>query len=188
MNRIQELRERKGWSQAELAKRVGTSQPQIDRLEKGTRRLTEDWMRRVAKALDVRATELLELATAAELENDVETYLPDASLEMARPLSARNLSYYRIIGRSLERADMPPGRIILVDGSAEAIKARKNGDVLLIEVRIRDGGRSSGVVRVLRQYLAPALATTNHSGVNVSFSLDRTGTHFDAKVAGVMVA
>lgn len=43
-NRIRELREREGLSQAQLADKVGTSQAQIDRLEKNQRRLSDYWM------------------------------------------------------------------------------------------------------------------------------------------------
>lgn len=59
MNRIRELREARGWSQAQLALAADTSQPQIDRLEKGERRLTEQWMRRLARVLEVEPAALL---------------------------------------------------------------------------------------------------------------------------------
>ncbi|MCA6305263.1 MAG: helix-turn-helix transcriptional regulator [Phenylobacterium sp.] len=52
-NRIRELREAAGLSQQQLADRAGTSQPQVDRLEKGERKLTADWMRRLSEALGV---------------------------------------------------------------------------------------------------------------------------------------
>lgn len=43
-----------------LADVVGTSKSQIDKLEKGQRRLTEDWMRRLARALQCSPADLLE--------------------------------------------------------------------------------------------------------------------------------
>jgi phage repressor protein C with HTH and peptisase S24 domain len=60
-NRIRELREALGWSQTDLALKLvpKTSQPQIDRLEKADRRLTVEWMARVAKALNVPARDIL---------------------------------------------------------------------------------------------------------------------------------
>lgn len=60
-NRIAELRQAKGWSQEDLAKRIGSSNQQIGRLEAGARRLTVDWMERIAGALGVPVTELLPL-------------------------------------------------------------------------------------------------------------------------------
>lgn len=45
-------RQKKGFSQTELALRVGTKQPVISRLESGTGNPTLDLLRRVAKALD----------------------------------------------------------------------------------------------------------------------------------------
>ncbi len=77
MNRIRELREAHGWSQAQLAQAVDTSQPQIDRLEKGERRLTEQWMRRLAQALGVEPAALLAEATAQRHNIDTKTVLSD---------------------------------------------------------------------------------------------------------------
>ena len=59
MSIIRRLRERKGLSQAQLAELVGTSAPQILRLEKGRRKLTVDWAERIAPHLGVAAFELL---------------------------------------------------------------------------------------------------------------------------------
>jgi len=51
MNRIREFRSVRGWSLQQLADASGTSKSQIDKLEKGERRLTVDWMVRLAKPL-----------------------------------------------------------------------------------------------------------------------------------------
>ena len=58
-NKIKEVRLEKGLTLQALAERVGTSAPQIDRLEKGLRRLTIDWLNRIAKSLDVTPGSLL---------------------------------------------------------------------------------------------------------------------------------
>lgn len=58
-NRIQQLREAKGWSQAELAQRTGTTGQQIGRLEAGKRKLSVEWMTRLAAALEVPLAEFL---------------------------------------------------------------------------------------------------------------------------------
>ena len=58
-NKIRNLRKKKGFTMKKLADAVGTSQQQIDRLEKNQRRLTVDWMRRIGKALDCDIMDLL---------------------------------------------------------------------------------------------------------------------------------
>lgn len=67
-NRIAELRQALGWSQEDLAKKAGTTNQQIGRLESGTRRLTVDWMERVSRALGVTPAELLEPAQARTVQ------------------------------------------------------------------------------------------------------------------------
>lgn len=184
MNRIKDLREARGLSTAALAVMVGTSQPQISRLEKGERKLTEDWMRRIAKALDVRPSDLLSTATIAEFETELQPYLPEASHELAGPLSARDLSYFKVLGASLDRAGITKGKVILVDRSRAAIEARKTGDILVVEVQPRDGDRPRKLL-ILRQFIAPALLTTNRFGLNVSFAIDTPD--FVVAIKGVMV-
>jgi len=50
---IRTLRLRRGLSQARLAETIGTSQPHIARIERGTENVTIDTCRRLAAALDV---------------------------------------------------------------------------------------------------------------------------------------
>lgn len=58
--RIKELRERRGWSQAELARRAGVAQPIVNRLERGkTRTPSLDNLEKLADALGVSPRALL---------------------------------------------------------------------------------------------------------------------------------
>jgi len=63
-NRLREIREQAGLSMQALATLVGTTAPQINKLEKGERRLTLDWMTRLATALGIEPKDLLPPATA----------------------------------------------------------------------------------------------------------------------------
>lgn len=67
-NRIREFRHQKGWSLQQLADSCGTSRAQIDKLERGERRLTVDWMLRLAEPLDCQPAELLPLAKNDDTE------------------------------------------------------------------------------------------------------------------------
>lgn len=58
-NRIRELREEIGMSQAELARRANTTPSSLNKVELGTRRLDQDWMRRLAPHLGCAPADLL---------------------------------------------------------------------------------------------------------------------------------
>lgn len=58
-NRIAELREAMGMSQAELARRINVTAPALQKVEAGSRRLDQHWMRRIAPILGVTPAELL---------------------------------------------------------------------------------------------------------------------------------
>lgn len=59
MNKLKEIRTKYKISQAELARRLDTTQGQVCRLEISTRQLTENWLERLSKALGCTKAELL---------------------------------------------------------------------------------------------------------------------------------
>lgn len=63
-NRIKILRKKRGLTMQELAGVVGTTQQQIDRLEKSRRRLTVDWLEKLSVALNCEMVELLPLGSS----------------------------------------------------------------------------------------------------------------------------
>jgi transcriptional regulator with XRE-family HTH domain len=64
-NKILELRLERGWSQSELAKRVGTRQSNISRIESGLANPTLKFLQRLAKALDA------DISVQLEKENEL---------------------------------------------------------------------------------------------------------------------
>lgn len=58
-NNILKLRTERGLSQVRLGDLVGTTGPQINRLEKGERKLTVEWIERLAKAFQVSPVEIV---------------------------------------------------------------------------------------------------------------------------------
>lgn len=82
-NPLKSLREAAGLSQAQLGELANTSQSQIDRLEKGERRLTADWMARLAAALDVPTASLLPPDKASSSRKATPASLPSRA-EMPR--------------------------------------------------------------------------------------------------------
>ena len=74
-NRIKEFRELRGLSQRELAERLGTSQQQIDRLEKKEKDIKTNWLFNISKVLNVSVSDLTgenkDLGVASIKEIDV---------------------------------------------------------------------------------------------------------------------
>lgn len=62
MSQLRELRQAAGLSQEKLAELAGTSQPQINKLEAGQRKMTVDWAVKLARPLGVDPTLLLGLS------------------------------------------------------------------------------------------------------------------------------
>jgi imidazoleglycerol-phosphate dehydratase len=58
-NNIRTLRKQTGLSQQELAQRIGTTGQQVGHLEAGRRKLTQDWMERLAAGLQCAPADLL---------------------------------------------------------------------------------------------------------------------------------
>lgn len=69
-NRIMELRKTQGYSREKLAQILGTNTGQVQKLEKGDRRLTLHWMRRIAAGLNCKPSDLL-------IDQDVRDRLDD---------------------------------------------------------------------------------------------------------------
>jgi transcriptional regulator with XRE-family HTH domain len=63
-NRIKIMRKKRGLTMRQLAGLMGTSQQQVDRLEKSRRRLTQEWMERLSEALSCEYVDLLPLEGA----------------------------------------------------------------------------------------------------------------------------
>lgn len=85
-NRIFELRDALGMSQEKLAEAANTTSSQIAKLEKGDRRLTVEWMYRLAGPLRVAPSDLLpleELSEIASLNATITAHAPKSEVEPA---------------------------------------------------------------------------------------------------------
>jgi len=60
-NRIKELREERGISSRQLAKMIGTSAPQLSRMENGKSALSIKWILKIAGVLDVPTNEIVDV-------------------------------------------------------------------------------------------------------------------------------
>ncbi len=75
MNRLRELRRAAGLTQAELAERINVTQPQITNLEMGKRKITADYMGRLAGALHCEPSDIISEPAPQERLADFATRL-----------------------------------------------------------------------------------------------------------------
>lgn len=170
-------------SQSALAKLAGTSQPQIDRLEKGERRLTEDWMRRLAKHLDVRPMDLMAAPLLQDFAEDATPYIAIADPKLHGMLEGRNLSYMQVQTDVLENLGLHPGDVRLFDFNASSVEQVGTGDVVIAQ--LYDRGDLLEAKTVMRQFVAPGLLITNRSKANLAITM--VTDHVEAAIKAVLV-
>lgn len=180
-NRIRELRERRGWSADDLAQRAGTYQRQISRLENGERKLTAEWMMRIANALEVPPEDLLPALSVGSFEEERQPYEAETPADLRRALAAQNQFLFSPGSNALELLGFGPETPILFDMSKEACADVQTGDIVIVQVISRDDESSARTL--LRQFIAPGLLTTNRSGRNVSFHME--DEKISAQIRGV---
>jgi len=80
-NNIRELRKKHGMTMTKLAELIDTSQQQIDRLEKGKRKLSAEWIDVLCKALQCKPMELI-----------------DFSVNDSAPINTNSTSHAKVLG------------------------------------------------------------------------------------------
>jgi transcriptional regulator with XRE-family HTH domain len=69
-NRLFELRSQRGWTQEQLAEKIGVTHATIQRLESGSRRMTEQRIVQLAAIFDVEPGELLVSSRSTRASED----------------------------------------------------------------------------------------------------------------------
>lgn len=177
MNRIRELREMAGLTVDELAARANTSSPQIRRLETGARRLTVDWMNRIAHALECSPTDLLVHAVISQAVDEVEV-APVGLGSLDAAIKRRGLAVYKVLADSVSETGIDVGHLIAVDHSSLAISSVQSLDVVIVQM-------SAPSILVLRQFVRPCLMITNRKGHNLAVRMDDPSVPMT--IAGVVV-
>lgn len=172
----------KGWSREDLAAASNTTATQIGRLETGTRRLTEDWMRVLASALGVQPADLLVSAALATIRHEIEPAQPTGLANVARALSSRSMKLYRVLENSLEDAGIRAGHVFLADEAPDVGQRIKTGDVVVCRLKKRGSDTSALAIRM---FVAPDMLVTNRNGNNIAIKLNDLS--IDATIVGVVV-
>jgi transcriptional regulator with XRE-family HTH domain len=115
-NRIRELREALNLTQQSLADQMGVSQSQIDRLEKGQRKLTQDWVFRFARIFQVDPMLIRRGPVRANLDQIVSEAFPqdgniasEGRLPILKAIRGRTNDYFVLLDRTEGYAPRPPG-------------------------------------------------------------------------------
>lgn len=147
--KIAEARLAKGWSQTELAKKIGTTQQQIARYESNENDVKASVLIKLSNALDVTISYLLGLAGTVQTAKDggsrlmplfgsISAGTPREALCISDSHHATEESLYRshpngfwltVSGNSMNRL-FPDGSLVLIDPDAEV----RNGDVAVVFV------------------------------------------------------
>lgn len=179
-HRIREARERLGLTQAQLGERMGVSEQQVARYERGDRRLTIQMMARFAATLNVTPAELVAgMPVGQEDQPELEIATVDGVPGLMAAIATRGLKVYRVRRSLVTDAGIVDGQIITVDESDEAKATAKTGDIVV-------AGYQSSDVMILRQYVAPSLLVTNMPGPhNDIIRLDDVSVR--ARILGVVI-
>lgn len=170
MNRIRQIRESLGVTADDLAEQVGTTGVTIRRLETGARKLTVEWMQKIAAALGVSPSDLLESAALAELQDDVVPSTLSVLSGALKALEQKNLRFYRVTGDSVIDAGIAPGADIVIDHSSDALSNLRSGDIVLCTMRPRHSANQPNTT--LRIWIAPDMVVTNRPGGNLAVKMD----------------
>lgn len=162
-NNIAALREAKGWKRPQLAKLMGTSTQQVERLEKSQRRLTQDWIERAAAALDVEPVAIFTTNVDALIQQMPERSAPSAGNDDTVEIVKLDLSLsmgpgtliddwveetsYRFdpnLLRSITRS--PAHRLRLVTGIGDSMyPTLTHGDYIVVDTTERQLARQDGI-------------------------------------------
>ena len=104
VNNIAKLREARGWARPELAKRMGTSAQQVERLEKGQRGLRANWIEKAALALGVPPADIITPISdaAAYVQSDHPAVIGSADGDGTISLKRINLGFAMGDGTNLD--------------------------------------------------------------------------------------
>lgn len=178
-NRIEELRNLRGWSQEVLARKIGVSKMAISRYENGET-LTLDRMQQIAEAFECSVANVLNFAALANLKNEVEPAEMVGSVAAA--MATKNLKVYKVNETSVDRAGVNAGDVITIDASEQAISDLRTGQLVLAEVELK----GSAPTQIVRQYIDPGMLVTNRKGSNIVLSLEPDSS-MKARILGVVI-
>jgi transcriptional regulator with XRE-family HTH domain len=164
MNKIKDIREAQKLTQADLGDLMETTAATVQRLETGNRELTEKWIRRFAKALEVSPSEILGdfvpaepngLPVNGEVQAGIwkEVFSGDEAKYPPLPIGpdprypSSEQYALKVIGSSMDKV-FPEGQFIVCVSWASLGRVMRDRD--LVVVQRTDNGRTESTVKRAR--------------------------------------
>ncbi len=170
-NRIRQRREQLGLSQQDVADAVRSSQAQINRLEAGERKLTQDWLERLAPVLRTSAADLLlppgvTRGPGPGHKTGRRAKPAPGQMELALPIPEIDLRAGAGFGGEVQlEAFSPDGRNIV---STEVIRGQWQlpPDYLAVELHVDP--RAARIVEVVGDSMSPSLESGDRVLINIA--------------------
>ena len=135
-NRIKEFRKSRGWSMEKLAKRINTTAPTIDKLEKGETKLVSHWLENLAEVFDVSPDVLIwgsddlvpmvSWVQAGVFADTSDPYIPESTPK----IEVGGLPHGNFIALTVDGDSMnliaPDGAVIVVDYTDRELRPGKD--------------------------------------------------------------
>jgi len=132
-NRIAEWRTARGLTQEQLADLVGAHFTTINRIENGKQGLSQKWIEKLSKVLEVNAFDLMSESIVQDTSNrndfkeEAILYQPARGHWLSGMKLGENHALYKINSKALSAAGIDAGTIVLANLSADAIADALNG-------------------------------------------------------------
>jgi transcriptional regulator with XRE-family HTH domain len=161
--KIRDLRQARGWSMRELARRVNTTSSTINKLEKGAIKIDVNWIKKLSEAFEVPMSELFGDLIGDKISFSSDVALYDGDLESAFPdiRFESNHSVYMVLTHALDQIGILPKHFLLVDQSIEDTKNLDTGDIVIFKLFDRE--IASEFATLMRQFVTPSIFITNTS-------------------------
>jgi transcriptional regulator with XRE-family HTH domain len=183
-NRVKLLRKQNGWTQAQLATKIGVAVETVSKIERRVQGITEGQAHALASTLGVRIDDLYEpgVEYAPGMAEEASPFVPlSTSFESRIPLE-ENQSWYRITKSYLDQLGYMDGDQVIIDISREAMNDLHIGDIVIANQYRKTGSKSTETI--VRQFIPPSILITNSLHHNQPILNTRAD---DATILGIVV-
>lgn len=162
-NRIKELRTAKGWTQQELAARMGVHLSTVSKMEVGTIDVAAKHLKALSEALDAPISELLDEPPNYGFAENAEPFTPPPSHPLAMWMKPP-YGLVRMRDNSLDQLHISAGDVLVFKSERDIEKRLEMGKIVVCQVM--SGTDLVDGTTIVREFIEPNLLITNSTGDN----------------------